>query len=242
MNRNTRITTIFFAVFMMFAASAANAGWALVESNGDETVISKGMMKSVWENGSVIFDSSKEKIYFIDDRRKTLAEGTVDELCDGITGMMESMMASIPEEQRAMMKQMMGGAGGETSVVKTGPGEKIAGFDTTRYEVSHGGEPYETLWLTDDASLKKEFMGLMLMLMKFSSCTSDASGMGAASPESSPEYLKLFESGMIVKSIEHGGAGEASYTSVISPRDVPASAFKIPTDYKKVPLSAIWGE
>ena len=242
MIRVSRTTAILFVAVMMFAAPTANAGWVLADSSGDETMISKGRMKSSWENGSIIFDSGTATVHFIDDRRKIIAEGTVDELCDGITGMMETMMADIPEEQRAMMKQMMGGAAGETSVVEKGPGEKIAGFATTRYEITQGGEPYETLWLTNDKSLRKEFMDLMPMLMKFSACTSAASGMGVASPESSPEYLKLFESGMIVKSIEHGGEGEESSTSVISPRDIPASAFEIPADYEKAPLSAIWGE
>ena len=242
MNRVTRVAAILLAAFMLFAVSVASAGWVLTETNGDETVISRGKMKSSWENGRVLFDSDTQTIHFIDERRKIMAEGTVDELCEGITAMMESMMEGIPEEQREMMKQMMNKADGETSVVKKGPGGKIAGFETTRYEISQGGKPYETLWITDDDALRKEFKTLMPMIMKFSSCTSAASGMGAASPESSPAYIELFESGMIVKSIEHGGEGEAGSTSIISPRDVPASAFEVPSDFETVPLSTIWGQ
>jgi hypothetical protein len=241
MNSAARLTAICFAASMMLAAPTADAGWVLTESNGDETLISSGKMRSAWENGSIIFDSATEGICFIDERRKIMAEGTVDDLCEGLNKMMESMMADIPEEQREMMKKMMGGAAGETAVTKKGPGEKIAGFDTTRYEVSQGGEPYETLWLTDDESLKKDFQGLMPMLTKFSACMAAVGGMGDASPESSPAYLKLFETGMIVKSVEHGGEGEASSTTVISPQDVPDSAFDIPDGYEEVPLSTIWG-
>lgn len=242
MNRATRITTICFAVILMFAASTADAGWALTESNGDETVISNGKMRSAWENGSVIFDASTDKIYFIDDRRKILAEGTVDELCDGLNQMMATMMADIPEEQREMMKQMMENATGEVSVVEKGPGEKIAGFETTRYEVLQGGNPYETLWLTNNESLNNECHELMQMLMRFSACTSAAGGMGAATPESAPAYLELFDSGMVVKSTEHGGEGEASHTTVIAPKEVPDSEFTVPDGYEKVPLSTMWGE
>ena len=228
------------AATAMLGASVADAGWVLTDSNGDETVISQGKMKTVWENGSVIFDASTSEVHFIDDRRKIIASGTLDELCEGVAQMMESMMASIPEEQREMMKQMMGGSAGETAVAEKGPGGKIAGFETTRYEVSLDGELYEELWLTKSESLKKECQGLMQMLMKFSSCLSSVSPMEQPSPESSPGYMKLFETAVLVRSVQHGGEDEADNTTVISARDVPASAFSLPAGYEEAPLSEIW--
>jgi len=239
--RVVALIVICVAAAIVFGASTANAGWVLTDSNGDETIISKGKMKSAWENGAIIFDAGTSEIHFIDDRRKTLASGTVDELCEGVEHMVESMMADIPAEQLEMMKRMMGDATAETEVVGKGSGGKIAGFETTRYEVLQGGELYEEIWLTEDESLKKECQELMQMLMKFSSCISSASAMGAPSPESSPEYLKLFEKGVIVKSVEHGDEGEGVNTVVISGRDVPPSAFSLPDGYKKAPLSEIWG-
>ena len=170
-----------------------------------------------------------------------MAGGTIDELCKSVEQMVESMMADIPAEQREMMKQMMSDAAAETKVVKKGLGGKIAGFETTRYEVLLGGELYEEIWLTEDESLKKECQGLMQMLVEFSSCMASASTMGAPSPESSADYLKLFETGVIVKSVEHGDEGEGVNTTVISERDVPRSAFSLPSGYKKVPVSKIWG-
>ena len=226
---------------ILFGASAADAGWVLTESNGDETVMSQGKLKSVWENGSVIFDAGKGEIHFIDDQRKIMAGGTIDELCKGIEEMMESMMANIPPGQRELMKKMAGGKEGETKVVGKGPGGKIAGFETTRYEVSSAGDLYEEIWLTEDESLKKECQGLMQMMVKFTSCMAEANAMGAPSPESSPEYLKLFEKGVMVKSVEHGDEGEEVNTIVISERDIPSSTFSLPAGYKKVAISEIWG-
>jgi hypothetical protein len=239
--RVVALIAVLVAANVVFGVSAASAGWVLTESNGDETIISQGKMKSAWENGAIIFDSGTKEIHFLDDRRKIMASGTIDELCDGITQMVESMMADVPAEQREMMKRMMGGAAEKTEVVAKGPGGKIAGFETTRYEVTQGGELYEELWLSEDESLKKECRGLMQMLMKFSSCMASAGATGAPSPESSPDYLKLFETGVLVKSVEHGDEGEGVNTTVISGRDVPASAFSLPDGYKKVPLLEIWG-
>jgi hypothetical protein len=152
------------------------------------------------------------------------------------------MMAQIPAEQREMMEKMMGGVDAEVEVVDKGAGEKISGFETTRFEVMAGGELYEEVWLSNDKALVEECQGIMKMLGKFMSCMSGISAMGGApSPESTPEYPKLFEAGMIVKSVEHGDNGEEVNSSMIEPRDVPASVFALPGDYKAVPLSAMWG-
>jgi hypothetical protein len=45
-----------------------------------------------------------------------------------------------------------------------------------------------------------------------------------------------------VKSVQHGGEGEADNTTMISVRDVPPSAFSLPAGYEKTPLSKIWND
>jgi len=169
----TRITTIVLLSLLALVAAlapSAHAGWVFTESNGDETLISQGKMKTSWENGSLIFDGEKNLLHFIDDRRQLIASGTIDELCEGMNQMMESMFEDIPPEQREMMKKMMQGETGESEVVDKGSGGKIAGFATTRYEVLQDGELREEIWTTDDASLRKEVQGVIKALMKFSSC------------------------------------------------------------------------
>ncbi len=221
--------------------SPALAGWVMTETSGDETLVSQGKMKSVWDNGYMILDAQTQKIHFIDDERKVQAAGTVDEVCASLTQMIDSLMAGIPDDQKEMMKQMMGGTGTRPEVVEKGSGGKVAGFETTRYEVLVDGEVYEEIWLAKDESLKKECQSLMEMLGRLTSCIAKVNFMADIPiPESSPDYLALFKKGVIVKSVEHGDEGVN--TTLLSPRDVPASTFSIPSDYETVPFSSIWGE
>ncbi len=239
----TRITTIVLLSLLALVAAlapSAHAGWVFTESNGDETLISQGKMKTSWENGSLIFDGEKNLLHFIDDRRQLIASGTIDELCEGMNQMMESMFEDIPPEQREMMKKMMQGETGESEVVDKGSGGKIAGFATTRYEVLQDGELREEIWTTDDASLRKEVQGVIKALMKFSSCFDQTGFAGESSYESSPEYLAIFDRGVPVKIVEHGVADEAPNTSQLSPREIPDATFALPTGYQTVPMSELW--
>ncbi|MDH3216564.1 MAG: DUF4412 domain-containing protein, partial [Candidatus Krumholzibacteria bacterium] len=153
-------------------------------------------------------------------------------------------MKNIPAEQREMMKQMMGSdKAAEVKIVKKGAGDKVSGFKTTRYEVMADGELYEELWLADDKDLMKDCKALLKMMAKFSSCMEGISSMGAPSPKASVEYMKIFEQGMIVKSVEHSESPMGNHADVteIAKKDVPDSAFDLPEGYKAAPLGAMWG-
>ena len=62
--RVVALLAVCVAAIIVFGTSAANAGWVLTESNGSETVISGDKLKSVWENGAVIFDAGTREIHF----------------------------------------------------------------------------------------------------------------------------------------------------------------------------------
>lgn len=244
MNRVSQI--LFGAFFLLFALSnTVNAGWLISEADGQETFISKGKMKSDWDNGSVIIDAGKNELYFIDDGREMIASGNVDEICSEMKQMIESMMANIPAEQREMMKKMMGGGKEpKVEVVKKESGGKVAGFETTRYEVMSDGNLYEELWLTEDKALMKDCATLMKMMGKFASCMQSMSAMGAsASPEASPEYAKIYELGVIVKSVSHSENETGLDTEIISftEKDVPDEIFALPDGYKRVSFQTLWG-
>jgi len=244
MNRGARIFALAIAVIVV-AASGAHAGWVLSEEDGQETVISKGKMKSIWENGAVIFDGEANTVHFIDDSRKMIASGTVDEICDGINEMVESMLESVPAEQREMMKKMMGdGKMPTVEIVEKGDGEKIAGFATKRYNVMADGELYEELWLANDKALMADCEAVMKMLGEFTSCTESISSMGSApSAEASPEYTKIFGMGMIVKSVGHheDETGNPDGISEIAKKDIPDATFELPNGYKAASFAEIFG-
>jgi len=224
-------------VVMIVVASAANAGWVLTDSEGEETLISQGKLRSSSEGGSMILDATKNQAYFIDDARKLVASGTVEEFCTGMTEMMSAMLEKLPPEQRQVMEQMMESTA-DVEIVNKGAGGKIAGFETTKYEVMVDGQLHEQLWLSEDKALLKDCGAVMKMMAQFMSCMSTMSAMsGAPSPEASPEYGKLFEMGMLVKMVTHGDGG----VTTIAPRDVSGDMFAIPADYKLVSLPEMYG-
>ncbi|MFH1755694.1 MAG: DUF4412 domain-containing protein [Candidatus Latescibacterota bacterium] len=244
MNRVSKVL-VCLVVVIIASVSAADAGWVILEADGQEVLIAKGKMKSAWDNGVMIIDAEKNEICFIDDNRKMLASGNVDEICGEMTQMVESMMANVPDEQKEMMKKMMGDTKApKVEIVKKGAGEKVAGFETMRYDVMSDGALYEELWLSADKALMKDCEAVMKMMVKFMSCMQAVSSMGSKpSPEASPEYVKLFELGMMVKSVSHAEGGTAENTDIttISKKDLSDADFALPDGYKRVSFQAMWG-
>ena len=215
----------------------ANAGWVILEQNGDKTLISNGRLKGTSEGFSSIFNGPKNEMIFIHDGQNIYWRGTVDEYCSGTAAMFEQVMEGMPEEQRQMMKQMMA-KGSQTSehkvaVVKDGEGETIAGLKTMKYNVLVDNELFEEVWLTSDASLMKEFKPLIPMLQKFNSCL--GSMEMEFTLEKSPEYQKLWETGFQLRSVRHEFGNAETETDVVKleKADIPDQEFKAPAGYQK---------
>ena len=130
---------------------------------------------------------------------------------------------------------------GKVQVTKKGPGEEIFGLQTTRYEVSQDGKIKEELWLSSDDALVKECAAVQKILFQFTACTASAGSMVTASFRSSPEYLGLFQSGVLVKSVDHDENSETVGSFTLSPKNVPADAFALPSGYNEVPLTQLYG-
>lgn len=62
---------------------------------------------------------------------------------------------------------------------------------------------------------------------------------GAPPVELSPEYIKLMEKGLIVKSVEYeyGMENITSNTVSIEIKDIPDSEFQVPSGYKKMSIT-----
>ena len=60
MNRASQVL-VGVAAVIIASASVADAGWVISDADGQETVISKGKMKSGWENGAMIIDAEKDE-------------------------------------------------------------------------------------------------------------------------------------------------------------------------------------
>lgn len=231
-----------FLLSILLLSSASSAGWTISENGKEVALVSKGKMKSTWENGSIIVEGEKNVLHFINDVEKVIASGTAEEFCSAIEKMRDKMMENLPPEHREMVKKMMGSRKPpKVELAKKGAGGKISGFETIRYEVTADGELYEELWLSEDKELLKDFKEIMRIMGKFTQCTAKMGGMGSAiSPEATPEYAKVFELGVILKSIGHHE--QETEITEMTQRDVKDTEFALPKGYKSVTFEEMWGK
>ena len=215
----------------------ADAGWVMLEQNGDKTLISNGKLKGASAGVSSIFNGPKNEIIFIHDGQNIYWRGTVDDYCSSLVTMFEQMMKGMPEEQRKMTEQMM--AKGNQSpdhkvtVVKDGNGETIAGLKTMKYRVMVDGELFEEVWLTTNASLMRDYEPLAPLLQKFSSCLGSMNM--EFTPEKSADYQKLWEAGYQLKAVRYELGSPKTETDVvkIEKADIPDQEFEIPAGYQQ---------
>ena len=240
----SRKWSVLMAVAVVFwLVIPADAGFVMVEQNGETTLISKGRIKNASEGIVFIVNGPGDEMIFINDNQKTYSRGTTDEYCDSLNANFEQMMKGVPEEQRKMMEQMMAQvketSGQDVSIVKLGDGGTIAGYKTVKYKVLAGGELFKEIWLTLDSSLMKEYKSLMPVLKKFNSCTNRMEM--ESSPENTPEYQKLSEAGFELKSVRYESGNPEPETDVVQlkKKTIPESEFKVPSGYKQVSFAEL---
>jgi len=242
---------------LILSAGPALAGLKAVDKEGGITLISDGKFKHVSpEDGmSTISDSQKGTITIINEREKTYASGKPQDFCKGMKEMMDSVremmdaaMADIPPEQRAMMEEMMKQSTPTSpakkpsvSIKKAGKGGKVAGWDTDKYEVFVDGKLYEELWLVTHSTILKELAKMdFKIFQEFSSCAASQDG-GGYDPENSPEYIKLMQEGLEVKTVSRGPVEQDSSDTVsLEKKDIPDSEFRVSADFRKVSIMEIF--
>lgn len=238
MTRSQSLWRFMAVALLLGLAVTVEAGWIMQETEGDQTLISKGRLKSSADNISWILDGPGNTVYFIDGHEKTYATGTVEDYCGATAAMVEQTMKNLPAEQRKMLEQMMKKENEEArhsvSVTAAGDGGMVAGLKTAKYKVEVDGELYEEIWLATDSDLLNEFKSLKPLLRKFSTC---ASTFGTEfTPENSPEYLQLMERGVEVKSIAYTDGSPEPVTDVVKleKKDLPETEFSVPRAYRQI--------
>lgn len=224
---------------LMAWSVTANAGWVMTDVDGATGMLSKGKMKLYEDYGGVIMNAAKDRMIIFDQNKKVCAAGTVAEFCEAMSGMMKKAMENVPPEQRAMMEKMMGAKSKEAPkvvVTKEGSGGAIAGVETTKYKVTADGKPYEEIWLTTDKAIMDDYRPLAGFLSKFVGCSASAAAMMGTLPEATPEYMKVYEMGFVLKSVSYDEERAVNNVSMqkLEKKDIPDSEFEPPAGYRTV--------
>jgi Domain of unknown function (DUF4412) len=238
-------------IVVSFAASGLAQGlyWESTMTGGpistrtDQMWVVPKKMKGVTEGTgeTFIIRLDKELFITIDPNEKTYSEMTFDDIEKVMNkagskinaGMaeMRKKLAEMPEEQRKMVEQMMGSRMAMTAtdakvkVTKTGDTKTISGFPCTKYDVTRDGKEFMTLWITKSV---KEFESMRKDWEEFSkrlSAMNPMAGSGIADAYSQID-------GFPIQSILAGGM--TTTVTKIEEKTAPASAFEVPSGYKKV--------
>jgi Domain of unknown function (DUF4412) len=248
-----KIFRYIFLIFLFFLISKNTTaqGWIMSESNNNITIIDDGWIKSI-SNGekgepTFMFNASKNLIFIIDDTNSTFAKGSGIDYCNGIQALQNEMNKQIPQEQLKMIQDMI-------NQQKTNPipkvtvseisGEVIAGYETTKYSINVDGELFEEKWITNDpelVSIVKLYRDTQELMSKSIICSLPKGWPLNSSPEFSPEYKKVENSGIELKSVKYEYGNAEVQTDVISleKEDFPESEFEAPTDYENISFKEI---
>jgi Domain of unknown function (DUF4412) len=227
------------AALVVLAATSAHAGYAMLDQQGGQTLVSKGRVKHTGQAAdqpTMVFDVGRGRLWFANPRTRSYWEGTAEEYCTAVKGLMGSavsemekqmkeQLAKLPPDQRAQTEQMMkqaleqmrgaqpGASPGKTpkvTVERTGEQATIAGQVARKHRVLADGQPSLDVWLASDAGLAQE-LGLARMPESYGRMAAclDSRPTGQVVFES-PEYRQLYSQGWPLRIVSHeGGAAQA---------------------------------
>jgi hypothetical protein len=266
------LSSLALALLVVLAAPPADAGYVMFDQQGGQTLVSKGRVKHAGQAAdqpTMVFDVARSRLWFANPRTRSYWEGTAEEYCTAVKGMMSSAMsemekqmkeqlAKLPPDQRAqaeqMMKQALQQAQGvqpgaqpakppKVTVERTAEQATIAGQAARRYRVFADGQPSLDVWLGNDAGLTQE-LGLSRMpdnYGRMAACL-DSRPTGQAIFES-PEYRQLYSQGWPLRIVSQEGGTPRPLVEIvrIEKRDLPEAEFAPPAGYRKAPLQQVFG-
>jgi hypothetical protein len=203
------------------------------------------------ESHTVIFRSDKQVYWIINNNNKTYQEITKQDIIklkskmDDAQKQMEESMKNLPEEQRAMMRNMMAGKFAKETVAKIefkeiAKGEKIKQWSCTHYAGFSNGEKVQDIWYADVKQIgfsQEDYPVLKDMENFYKSLTEQQSDFFSINFE---ELQKEYSAkGFPVKIIGFYQGKSASTMEVteIKQATFDAASFELPAGYKKMEIS-----
>ncbi len=236
-----------FAGWVTQSTTTYSAGEGMPPEGSDEQTmyLQNNKLKTVnVGDQTVIFDVDKGEMMVLIPERKVYFSGKPEDIMNAVKAMADkmkqAMMAQMTPEQRKAYEQYMEQPQEEAApkkkreVKKTNEQATIAGYPATKYEVWVNDELDEELWITTKVKLSDEIdIDAVSNMMKAMGTPGEE-----ASFEMTDEYLELMRQGAPLKTV-HYENGEQQYveeTTNVQKKDIPASEFVPPADYKKLTM------
>jgi len=255
---------------LALAPAMAQAGWIIdwsttaLAQKGDRMptqqsvqYISDNRVRMQQPEITTITDFTQDRFTLINSTKRYFWSGSVDDYVKEMSAQRAEAMAQragklpIPEAKKEEARK----ADAEhkrtlqptvlppISLASAGPGEKIAGYDTEKYEARVDGDLFQEIWLAPSLKLGSDLDTARFLAQQQKT---GAAMMGKAAKQynalyNDAEYRDLLAKGFVLKTITHHLAG--SYERVatsVKQADVAASEFAPPDDYRKVRLADLF--
>jgi len=244
--------TFLIIIFYIISTSGYSQSWIITESNNNVTIIGNGWVKTFPDDMdevpvTTMYNAGKNLIIMINDNDMTYTKGSSDDFCNAMKSMRDEMNQQMPPEQQQMMKDLIAQEKAKpapkVTVQKSG-GESIAGYNTTKYNISVDGELFEEKWISNDASLQdliqitNHFSDWSLQTAK---CTVPDEVFLRNAPEFSKEYMDVERTGVELRSVRHEYGSVEPETDIVSieKEDLSPEEFEVPEDYSEVSMKEI---
>lgn len=238
---------------------SSSAGWEITyrinDTEGtlsyDIMLIDDHLVKYPNNEMEFIIDTETGEMTFILNDQESYWSGNPDDFRSGMnTAMktiMDEMMAQVPEEQRAMYKEMLGGMAEmynspdieelrslKIDIENTNEVAEIAGYSAKKYLVKVNDNLMESLWISNDINLGHDYNGRKVyeILSKIRPNIDNEELY-----EFSDTYLNLMNQGLILKSQDNDS--ETSEAIKIEKRTISKEEIGIPAGYNKIDISEL---
>lgn len=236
------------SLFMVVGSYAQGVYWESTttgSTKSDEAMMSQfyymPRMLKIVETGDdmvVILRLDKELMIVMNTKEKTYWEMTFAEMEEMMKGAgmqmdaamkeMQKQLAGLSEEQREMMKKMMGSRQtmepAKVEVSKTGERKTISGFDCTKYVLLRSGDEVGVVWATLDVK------GFEVMRRDMEEFGKRMDAMGAQESKGVEEAIYGIKGFPILTEMADG---EKTVVSKVDSRSTPASEFEVKAGFKK---------
>jgi len=197
----------------------------------------EGRLATVTSYGTTIIDAQKGIVIQTTPWQKVYAKATVEEMAQKVKEVenrMKAMLAQMPPEQQAKVKEKLGiGKPKPKVTVKRVGEETILDHPCEIYEIYQGKDKAMKLWIAKDAqafspentrkfeeTVKKAFPSIQ-------------ENLGGFRLENTPKFKKVTHSGLVLKIIDYRN-NSTTRTVDLKKASVPLDRFSPPPGYKKV--------
>jgi len=197
----------------------------------------EGRLATVTPYGTTIIDAQKRIVIQTTPWHKVYAKATVEEMAQKVKEVekrMKAMLAQMPPEQQAKVKEKLGiGKPKPKVTVKRVGEETILDHPCEIYEIYQGKDKAMKLWIAKDAqAFSPENTRKFEETVKeaFPSIQEDLGGFRL---ENTPEFKKVTHSGLVLKIIDYRN-NSTIRTVDLKKVSVPLDRFSPPPGYKEV--------